>query len=99
MKNPLTRPSATLSPQGRGTERLGLPPRRRTAKKSSPSPLRGEGGGEGAFGEFLLPLADAAARTSPCLPDRLDDNTQPNADSIAGQIAPDEIVAQDQAAQ
>src|SRR5437867_1585684 len=30
-------------------ERVGLPTRRRTAKQSSPSPQRGEGGGEGDF--------------------------------------------------
>src|SRR5206468_3052779 len=34
-------------PGGRGSERLGRPTRRRTAKQSSPSPRWGEGGGEG----------------------------------------------------
>src|SRR5207249_592124 len=45
---------------------LGLPTRRRTAKKSSPSPLRGEGGGEGVF-PACLPTPSSGLRP-PSLP-------------------------------
>ena len=55
MKRPLTRPSATLSPQGRGNGCLALSFSHAEAigSQSSPSPLRGEGWGEGSFCEFL----------------------------------------------
>src|SRR5436309_921616 len=62
---PLTRPSATLSPSGRGNGGLGLPARRGIMRKSPPSPRWGEGRGEGAFWRSARPLTRPSATLSP----------------------------------